>query len=157
MSKKSILWPFVVAFVVLSGCSKSDSSESASTQAGMELYRQYCTSCHQPNGEGVPGMYPTLVATEWVQGDKGRLIRLVLNGVQGQMEVKGETYNNIMTAQGFLEDEQIASLLTFVRTNLGNKADAVTADEVRRVRAGNAQQGAWNADSLWKATGIPAQ
>lgn len=102
---------------------------------GQAVYEQYCLACHQANGSGVPNLNPPLRGTDWVLGDKTRLINVLLKGLQGQ-EIEGEVYDNAMPAHDFLDDTKIADVLTYIRSNFGNKANAVTADEVKAVRAG---------------------
>ncbi len=106
---------------------------------GEKVYKQYCFACHQMDGNGVPGTFPPLTQTEWVNGEKERLIKLVLNGMEGEIEVKGETYNSVMTPHNFLSDEEIAGVLTYVRSNFGNNSSAITVEEVQKVRAANAE------------------
>jgi len=67
-------------------------------------------------------------------GDKSRLINVLLKGLQGQ-EIEGDMYDNAMPAHDFLDDTQMADVLTYIRSNFGNKAEAITADEVKAVRA----------------------
>ncbi|GAB5521921.1 MAG: hypothetical protein RhofKO_41720 [Rhodothermales bacterium] len=98
-------------------------------------YMRFCASCHGGTGQGIPGLYPPLVSTDWVTGDKERLIRIVLGGMQGPMEVNGTTYNNVMPPHNFFKDDEIADVLTYIRTSWGNAADSVSAAEVARVRA----------------------
>ncbi|MBO0932186.1 c-type cytochrome [Fibrella aquatilis] len=109
-------------------------SSVVQAEPGLAVYKQYCLTCHQVNGSGVPGLNPPLRGTEWVNGDKARLIGVLLNGLQNA-EVEGETYDNVMPAHDFLTDAQIADVLTYVRSNFGNKASAITADEVTAQRA----------------------
>lgn len=136
-------------------CSSSGGQESASqapstepeeaeavpaelTQAieqGKTVYGQYCVACHQADGNGVAGAFPPLTKSEWIEGDKTRLIGLVLNGMQGPITVKGEEYNNVMPPHGFLSDEDIAATLTYVRQAFGNSASEITTAEVAEVRA----------------------
>ncbi len=150
----------LVALALLAACASDGRVPAASSQdqvlqLGQRVFQNYCATCHQPNGQGVPGIYPPLTPNEWVQGDKGRLIRLVLHGAQGEMKVGEEVYNNVMTAHDFLTDEQIAAVLTFIRQNFGNQADPVTPEEVAAVRAASRQQGLWDPAVLWEQTGIP--
>jgi mono/diheme cytochrome c family protein len=111
----------------------SKTTVAAIKQPGQVIFEQNCLSCHQANGSGVPNLNPPLRGTEWVVGDKTRLINVLLKGLQGQ-EIEGEMYDNAMPAHDFLDDTQIADVLTYIRSNFGNKADAVTAAEVKAVR-----------------------
>ena len=116
--------------------SEKMSAEATKLMAtGNKVYGQYCIACHQTNGQGVPGAFPTLVQTEWVNGDNTRLISVVLNGLQGEITVNGETYNGVMTPHAFLTDEEVAGVLTYVRQSFGNDAEPITVEEVAEVRA----------------------
>jgi len=106
-----------------------------SMDRGKKVFDSYCLSCHQSDGNGVPRLNPPLVKTEYVSGDKKKLIGIVLNGLQGEIEVDGETYNNVMASHDFLTDQQIADVLTYVRNSFGNKFSAVTPAEVKTARA----------------------
>jgi len=105
---------------------------------GKILYFQFCLACHMENGEGVPSLYPPLVQTDYVLGDKSRLIKTVILGMDGPIEVKGEKYNNIMAKLDYLRDEQIADVLTYIRSNFGNSAGAITPNDVKMVRSARA-------------------
>lgn len=102
---------------------------------GKKIYNQYCLACHMADGTGVPNMNPPLVKTPHILGEKGRLIKVVLNGLATGEEIDGETYTNVMPPHNFLKDQEIADVLTFVRNSFGNKAPAVTAAEVKTIRA----------------------
>ncbi len=104
-------------------------------ELGAKIYSQYCFVCHMNDGNGVPGLNPPLVNSPWVQGDKTQLISIVLKGSQGgQYEMNGEKFTNMMIAHNFLTDDEIAAVLTYVRSNFENNADAVTNKEVAEVR-----------------------
>ncbi len=136
----------------------SASLEEQAEQLGKPIYDTQCAPCHQANGQGIPGSFPPLTQTEWVLGDKGRLVRLLLNGMQGPLEVKGEAYNGIMILPPpALTDEKIAAVLTYVRQHFGNDAEAVTPDEVASVRAANDKEGFWEAAELFERTGLPGE
>lgn len=110
-------------------------SAKPSLAKGKVVYTTYCLTCHQADGGGVPNMNPPLIKTQYVLGDKGRLINILLNGLNEEVEINGDTYSNPMPAHDFLKDEDIANVLSFVRNSFGNKASAVTAGEVKKLRA----------------------
>ena len=118
---------------------QTDTEEEAApvvaNEAGKKVYDQYCLVCHQTDGNGVPNAFPPLAGTEYVNGDTDRLIGIVLNGLTGEIEVNGETYNGVMVAHNFLSDQEVADVISFVRSSFGNDAAAVTADQVAAVRA----------------------
>ena len=89
--------------------------------AGQELYNIYCISCHQGDGKGAKGKISSLVGTDWVTGDKKRLINVLLNGLEGEIIVNGEAWNGYMPQHSFLNDQQITDILNYIRTNFGNR------------------------------------
>ena len=107
---------------------------------GKEIYLKegYCGTCHQPNGEGLPDSgFPPLAKTDYVLGDEERLIKIVLKGLQGPMEVNGKKYEGqvpMTPFEGLLTDEEVAAVLSYVRNSFGNKADPVSPEKVKMVR-----------------------
>ncbi len=99
-----------------------------------ETYRIYCGTCHQMNGLGASGRFPPLAGTDWVTGNKDRLIQIVLMGMEGPIDVNGELFNNVMPQHSFMSDQQIAHVLTYIRSQFGNQASAVSPQEVSAVR-----------------------
>lgn len=108
---------------------------SEKKEEGIDIYQKYCLSCHQVDGSGVPGMYPPLQKSDWVNGDKKIIISIVLKGMKGDIIVNGETYTQVMPSQANLTDEQIARVLTFIRHNFENKADSIYPYEVSSQRS----------------------
>ncbi len=102
--------------------------------SGSILYNTYCAACHQRNGRGDNNLFPPLAGADWVTGDADRLIDIVLNGVQGDIMVNGKSYNGLMPPNNHLDDHAIASILTYIRTNFGNKAAPVNALQVSKIR-----------------------
>ena len=125
----------ITGFLVLVSCggNKTPAGETGA-DPGREIYMKYCLACHQASGSGVQGMYPTLQKTDWVNGDKTRLIGLLLNGQQGEITVNGQVFKGVMPTHQFLTDEQIAEVLTYVRSNFGNTAGAILPQEVSAIR-----------------------
>jgi len=103
--------------------------------AGATLYETYCVACHQRDGKGDGSRFPPVAATRWVSGDPGRLIGVVLNGLQGEVQVEGQTFNGVMPPHAFLTDDQVAQLLTFLRQNFGNYAGGIKPGDVAEIRA----------------------
>src|ERR1700692_1801091 len=103
---------------------------------GKALFSANCITCHQANGEGLPGQYPPLAGSEVETGDAtNQLIAIVLKGLQGPVEIKGKPFNNAMQAwEGQYTDSQLASILTYVRSDWGNNAPPITADMVKQIR-----------------------
>ncbi len=106
----------------------------AAANDGGKLYTQNCSSCHQPNGQGVAGTFPPLAGNATVTADPSVVIRIVKYGLNGKVSVKGTDYNGMMPAWGqSLSNADIASIITYVRSAWGNKASAVTQAEVTAV------------------------
>ena len=106
----------------------------ASINRGKGVYMVNCLTCHQLDGGGVPNLNPPLFENKWVTGPKATIIRMVMKGSKGTVEIDGDTFNNTMPVQAHLTDQQIADVLTYVRNSFGNKASAVTPAEVKAIR-----------------------
>ena len=137
--KRGIVVVILLSTVVLLAQTKpTGSSQTGSLKLALErgktVYTTYCLSCHQADGSGVPKLNPPLIKTKWVLGDKKKLINVILNGMNEPIVVDDEEYENVMPAQPFLKDEQIADVLTYVRNSFGNKASLITAAEVKAQR-----------------------
>lgn len=133
---------------------------STFAQDGGQLYETYCGACHAPNGEGATGgQFPPLAGSEWVEGSAERAIQIVLHGMQGPVEVKGKAYNLIMPPQGMvLPDDQIAAILTHVRSSWGNTGDKVTPQMVKQARAATADRKIpWTAPEILKLYPLPKE
>jgi mono/diheme cytochrome c family protein len=116
------------AALLATGCA------APSVPSGRARFDTYCAACHQPEGQGLPGGGPPLAGSPWVSGSESRLIRIVLHGVRGPVTVGGVTTDREMLGFGqILSDDEIASLLTFVRARFG-EAPPVNAESVKRAR-----------------------
>lgn len=126
----SALLLFLLVYVVSASAQDSQSV----TDNGKMLYEQNCLACHQADGSGVPALAPPLIKGVFVSGEKKQLINVLLKGLEG-VEIKGEYYASPMPAFDYLSDEDIASVLTYVRSNFSNKEEAISAEEVKQARA----------------------
>ncbi len=104
---------------------------SAAAPDGSAIYASKCSSCHQTNGQGLPGAFPPLAKNPVVVGDATKVSKIVLNGLNGSISVAGKTYNGAMPAwKGTLSNAEIAAVLTYVRSSWGNKGAAITEAQV---------------------------
>ena len=119
--------------------------------AGKALYSATCAACHQPHGLGLEGVAPPLADSEWVTGPVGRLGRIAINGVRGPIRVGDRRFGLEMPALGVLDDEQLASIFTYIRREWGHAASPVDADVVKQIRTTIAgRQDAWTEAELLK-------
>lgn len=108
---------------------------------GKEIYGRdgYCATCHQPDGKGLSAsQFPPIANSPWVQGNEERLIKIVLKGLMGPMEIEGKKYPGQVPMTpfgGLLKDSEVAAVLTYVRKSFGNDASAITPEQVKKVRA----------------------
>jgi mono/diheme cytochrome c family protein/glucose/arabinose dehydrogenase len=110
--------------------------------AGQKIYFRegHCVTCHQPNGKGLDPAFPSLEKSPWVSGDTDRLIKLAMYGLMGPLEIHGKKYDGqvpMTPFAGMLNDEELASVLTYVRNSFGNQAAPVTAAQVKAIRDAN--------------------
>ena len=102
---------------------------------GGAIFQAKCVACHQANGQGIAGVFPPLAESEWVKGKPEVLASILLHGINGKLSVKGASYNGQMPAfKDLLKDEEIAAVLTHIRSQWGNKAEPVAADVVKTAR-----------------------
>jgi mono/diheme cytochrome c family protein len=115
---------------------------------GKRVYNN-CVQCHQADAQGLAGVYPPLAGSEFVNGDAQLLARIVLGGLTGELVVRGQKYNGSMPSWSNLRDEQIAGVLTYVRSSFGNSAPPVDAATIAAVRqATSARTQPWTEHEL---------
>lgn len=127
--------------------------EKSLFEIGEKVFTNQCAQCHQSNGQGVIGVYPPLVASQWVTGHQEVLARILINGMNGKVLVLGKTYNGNMPAFGpsglNLKAKQIAGVLTYIRQEWGNTASEVTEGTMVDYMAQySARTSPWTAEEL---------
>jgi nitrite reductase (NO-forming) len=105
-------------------------------KAGQALFAGTCSTCHQPDGKGLAGVFPPLAGSDYLAKGNAELINVVLNGLSGPVTVNGQDYNSVMPPMSQLTDDEVANILTYVKTSWGNGGGNVTTAEVAKVRAG---------------------
>jgi len=95
-----------------------NAAEQALFEKGQAQFAALCAACHQPNGQGLAGLAPSLLYSKWVIGDQRVLARIVLNG---------KTQENLVMPpwKAALDDEAVAGVLTFLRRSWGHDAEPV--------------------------------
>lgn len=102
-------------------------------EMGRQIFSTICAACHQPTGRGVPNVFPPLAGSDFLNADKNRAIKIVINGRQGEIVVNGLRFNNTMPKFP-LTDQDIANVLTYVYNSFGNSGIEVTPGEVTTLR-----------------------
>jgi glucose/arabinose dehydrogenase/mono/diheme cytochrome c family protein len=125
---------------------------------GKEIYAKegFCSTCHQPDGGGLTASgFPPLRGTPWVTGSSERLIKLVLKGLLGPINVAGREYPGqvpMTPFEGMLNDTEVAAVLTYVRNSFGNQASAISPELVKQIREEvTSKEGFYSPDELLKA------
>jgi mono/diheme cytochrome c family protein len=132
------------------GCAAGRRQASAvKAETGAAEFQSYCAGCHIDD-TGVRGDVPPLEESPWVTGPESRLIKIVLHGVRGAMEVQGRTYDQEMPGFGpVLADGEIASLLSFVRRQFGGINTPIAPATVSAIRAAHSQRTTyWTVEEL---------
>ncbi|MDQ8208397.1 cytochrome c [Coraliomargarita sp. SDUM461003] len=125
---------------------------------GAKVFRNQCAACHQAEGTGVPGVYPPLEGSTWVTGHPEVVSRILINGLNGKIEVKGNSYNGNMPAFGpsglALSEKDLAGVITFIRQSWGNDASEVTEQMIADYSANySARSTPWTAAELKEGLG----
>jgi mono/diheme cytochrome c family protein/glucose/arabinose dehydrogenase len=131
--KSTVVWPGKPG-VVVPVVKPLTNEEHAMFDSGKLTFTGLCAACHQTTGKGLDGLAPPLADSEWVNGDPERIVRVVMHGLRGPIKVKGNNYSYDMPAAGFLTDEQIASVLTYIRREWDHEASPVPIDLVKKIR-----------------------
>lgn len=102
---------------------------------GGAIFQGKCVACHQATGQGITGLFPPLAASEWVAGKPEVLANILLHGISGKLTVKGVAYNGQMPHfKELLTDDEIAAVLTHIRSQWGNKSEPIDAKLIASVR-----------------------
>ncbi|MBU6413621.1 MAG: c-type cytochrome [Planctomycetes bacterium] len=122
--------------------------EKTRFELGKSLYST-CASCHGVDGKGQPGQAPPIAGSKRINGPEGVLVRIILQGVRGEYEVNGQTFTGEMPIPQITEDEELASVLTYVRRAFGNRADPISPETIAAIREETSERnGSWTHKEL---------
>ena len=136
VNKSAVLLASLVVIAAIFGCSQSgnDSGQQPVSQSdtavhdaetaagavdevmarGEAVFNANCAACHQVTGQGLPGAFPPLAGSDFLQGNRREVMQAALFGLSGPITVNGNDYNGVMPSMGFLTDQQLADTLTYV-------------------------------------------
>lgn len=123
---------------------KGELSVAEQIAAGKALFAGTCSTCHQPEGQGIPGVFPPLAKSDYIAADPKRIPNIVLHGLVGAVKVNGMDYNSNMPPMSQLTDDEVANISTYVLNSWGNPGGRVTkaeAAKIRQAQAANASEG----------------
>jgi mono/diheme cytochrome c family protein len=140
--------PILVMLTLLAGCGVHR-RQARMAEPGSVQFQSYCAACHQYDGQRM-GEAPPLAGSPWVTGPEERLVKIVLHGVHGPMQVDGKIYDQEMPGFGrILSDAEVASLLSFVRRRFAAPSGPIAPATVGRVRAASQSRTSyWTVEEL---------
>jgi nitrite reductase (NO-forming) len=104
-------------------------------RAGQVLFAGTCSTCHQANGQGLPGVFPPLAKSDYFAKEPTRIVDTVLRGLSGAIKVNGEPYNSVMPPLAQLTDDEIANIATYLLNSWDNPGGRITKEQVAKRRA----------------------
>lgn len=110
---------------------------------GKVIYAANCVACHQGTGLGIAGTFPPLASSEWVLADPQIPAQILLHGMQGPIEVAGQSYSGVMPVMAHLSDDELAAVLNYIRSDWGNSAPQVTSEWFAEQRDLFMDRGPW--------------
>lgn len=135
--KTSALLTFILGGLVSGAFAqeKKNKIDPEVIKRGSAIYMRTCVACHQPNGKGLPNVFPPLDGSDWVSADPSIAIKIVLKGLQGPIKVNGQNFASMMPpVMPALNDKEIADVLSYVHASWSNDLPEVTEEQVKKVR-----------------------
>ncbi|MBO9718268.1 MAG: nitrite reductase, copper-containing [Pseudoxanthomonas sp.] len=102
--------------------------------AGKALFAGTCATCHQPEGQGLPGVFPPLAKSDYIAADPRHVPTVILHGLVGKVRVNGQDYDSNMPPMSQLTDDEVANIATFVLNSWGNPGGRISKAEVAEIR-----------------------
>lgn len=87
---------------------------------GAAVFKEQCSACHQPNGQGVAGQFPPLAGNDDLFLNRAFPALVVLFGLEGAVTISGKTFNTVMPPFAHLSDAEVAAAVNYVRGAWGN-------------------------------------
>ena len=127
--------PNMAAVAIAAQAAKAGAlTEGNQIEAGKALFAGTCSTCHQPEGQGLAGVFPPLAKSDYVAADPKRVASVILHGLQGPVKVNGTDYNSVMPPMSQLTDDEVANITTYVLNSWGNPGGKISKAEVAEIR-----------------------
>src|SRR5262245_43350134 len=133
MMKRSVLFSGIISVTAAVFFLSPTQNLQESMKRGKEVYLLHCQNCHMENGQGIEGVNHPLAKTTYLK-DAKKNIGIILNGQTGEVVVNGKKYNAIMNPMNYLDDQQIADVLNYIRNSWGNKYPYISPAQVKAER-----------------------
>lgn len=127
---RTMLLALAVIFLCSSFLYQTETELEESVKRGAKIYNSTCIACHQANGEGLQGAFPPLAKSDYLMADTDRAIKLIKEGVQGEMTVNGQPYYGVMPAHN-LNEQELSDIMNYIRNSWGNKGEMVSVQHVK--------------------------
>jgi len=128
--KTSILFSLLI---ISSNTFAQDAGLKESVTRGAEIYASECITCHMEDGQGIIGVFPPLAKSDYLMTDTDRAIKVILEGLSGEVVVNGDTYYGEMTSIDFT-DREVADIMNYIMNSWGNEGEMVSESDVKKNR-----------------------
>jgi len=145
MINKKLFYSMFFASVLLLSCGRYEEFNNSATEnysdykmqkyakymiQGKQLYTTHCSNCHQEKGDGLGKLFPPLAKADYMLSNIPRSICTIKNGLKGEIEVNGKTYNQAMPALDKLTNLEIAEISTYIYNSWGNEKGMIEMETV---------------------------
>lgn len=127
ITKLAVLLLFVL-FINTELCAQTD-EDSKSILRGKQLYEANCQACHMADGNGLAGVFPPLAKSDYLLESAARASQAILNGLNGAIIVNGVTYNGVMSAIPF-SNQEVADVMNYIGNTWGNKSAMLSREDI---------------------------
>ena len=123
---------FAICYLLSSCQNAEEVKRSQYFVEGMELYKVHCANCHQMDGQGLKNLYPPIANSDYLVGNKEKLMCGIKFGISDTLTVNGKVYTQAMPANASLKNIEIAEILTFIYNKWGNEKVITETEQVKK-------------------------